>query len=1175
MARPRFVPSPSVDPELPIQAPVEEPIISSPFEEPKWHWVYEKSGKANKLPGRRRASYFWTTQRTGSAQQTFEGIASDYGSDDLPLVNSLREDLKKWRASNYEGATQTTKKLLANWNRKDRTRRFFFCQLEAVETIIFLTEILGSGRNPRWKAAVSREDYQLLLKGLKPAIAAQMTDEFVPTLRDQPWDANLAPLIRYGCKMATGSGKTVVMAMLIAWTFCNRGAVPGDTRFPNSVLIACPNLTVRERLQVLRPDAPGESYYERFEVVPATMRPLLNFGKVLITNWHVFAPESPHAESGQNFPVVNKGEESADAFARRVLQDLYGRGPILVLNDEAHHAYRPAPPEKAVSVKRKKGDEGGFNTETEEDRKEATVWVEGLDKINQAVGVAFCGDLSATPFYLSGSGYVEGSPFPWLVSDFGLVDAIESGITKIPRLPVSDTTGRPDPKFFRLWEEIKNRLAPSEIVRGKPKPESVWREAGPAFATLAAQWQERFEYFRDAKPGQEFVPPVMIVVADNVQIAQVFFERISGQTTEAAAGETDEDSKAKKVTRYNPVGVQFPDLANTEDRTVTLRIDSQLLAEAEAGQGSSKLKEAERLRQIIATVGQPGTAGENIRCVVSVQMLTEGWDANNVTQILGLRAFGSQLLCEQVVGRGLRRISYDTYPHPETGEEMLRPEYVDVYGIPFSVIPFKGRKEKQTEPDDKPVNHVKSLPERAGMEMRFPNVEGYVLKLNKYLVRCEIPKVEKLSIEPLRDPTLVFVQPQVGVREGGVGSSSFELFRHSREKFYEQMHEQTVLFEIARQIVQRLTEGQENKEPKLRLQGRHQLFPQVLAIVEEYANTRVQWNGCDRRELCLEIYARKVVERLSDAIQPDTGQGEPPLLPVINRFQPHGSTLGVAFNTTRACHPTQKSHIDQVVLDTDQWERSAAFTLEASEDVLFYARNDHLGFGIPYEFLGVPHTFHPDFLVRLKNGITLILEIKGLVSAQDESKAQAAKRWVTAIRNWGRMGEWEFHMCLDPQVLSRQLKYFAREQTPEPSDSREWATQFINALIERNGGMNSLRLFDAYLLLTQRDRLVTLSQLHLNAVDRERALRIRPVEAGVFRGVFDVLSPCFATTPDGQDVRVTWEPEMKPPAAHSEIAADAVLTLGLLEFVPEWELEEMRVKERADNLGTTTFLSSK
>lgn len=1030
MPRAKTTDAPELD--LPVQAAVEQPIINSPFQEPKFWWNYDKSGKAIKTEGRRKASYFWTTQKvmSGQKQLSLEGMESDYGSEELGLVNDLREDVRRWRASGYENATATTKKLLAHWKSPDRKRALFFCQLEAVETIIYINEILGSGRKPRWTPAVSRETFDALCEVTLEKLESTAKGSFVARLVDPPQREGWKPLKRYGCKMATGSGKTVVMAMLTAWALCNRGAVPGDTRFPRAVLAVCPNLTVKERLQVLRPDLGEASYYEQFDIVPSQMRPLMLQGRVLVTNWHGFAPESEHAEGGKTYIVVNKGEEGEDAFARRVLKELYGLGEVMVLNDEAHHAYRPAPASIAAKTKKKKGAEGGFGEVSKEDQEEATVWVEGLDKINQSVGVGFCVDLSATPFYLAGSGWIEGSPFPWLVSDFGLVDAIESGITKIPRLPVSDQTGKPDPKFFRLWDEIKKQLQPAQYVRGKPKPEAVWLYADAALKTLGSQWQERFKQHGESKPGQTFIPPVMIVVCDNTDIAQLFFEKISGETQEEMTSNESEDEdegdeeeaapkgKTKKVRRFSPGGLPFPELANSEKMTYTLRIDSKLLDEAEAGEGSTKQKEAEKLRQIVANVGTPGTAGEHIRCVVSVQMLTEGWDANNVTQILGLRAFGSQLLCEQVVGRGLRRISYDV--DPETG--MFRPEYVDVYGIPFSVIPYKGRATKTPEPDDKPVHQVRALPERSGFEMRFPNVEGYVLELKQNLVRCDWSKVETLSIQPLEVPLQLFVQPQVGVREGHIGSQSFEMKEQDREEYYDNHHFQTICFELARQIVLRLTDAQTAKGGKVRLLARHQLFPQVLQIVQEFADRRVDWKGADRRELGLQIYADQVVSRLTDAIEPDTESGEPPLLPVINRFQPHGTTADVRFNTTRACHVTQKSHIDQVVLDTQAWERSAAFTLESSEVVLHYARNDHLGFGIPYEFLGVSHLYVPDFLVRLSNQVCLILEVKGFMNAQDEAKAQAAQRWVSAVNHWGQMGKWAYHVNKDPAVLSSELR---------------------------------------------------------------------------------------------------------------------------------------------------------
>ncbi len=1016
-----------VQTELPIQAPVEEPIINSPYYEPLQHWSYSKEGKAVKTPGRRRASYFWTTQKTGSLQQTFEaeGFDTDHGSDDLPLVNALRSDVTKWRATNYENATQVTKQLLRHWQAKDRKRRLFFCQIEAAETIIYINEILASGRNTKWTQKVTKTDFDKMLKGERPSLAEGMgTVDYFPTMADQPADADWAPLPRMGCKMATGSGKTVVMAMIITWAFCNRARVPGDDRFPSAVLICCPNLTVKERLQVLRPDHPAGSYYDEFDMTPTTLRPLLNHGRVLVSNWHAFAPESPHAEAGGNYAVVDKGEERPDAFARRVLGDLYGRGKIMVLNDEAHHAYRPKPAEKAA---RRRQSDTEVGEATYEDALEATVWVGGLDKFNQAVGIQCVVDLSATPFYLQGTGHIPGSPFPWLVSDFGLVDAIESGITKIPRLPVSDTTGRPDPKFFRLWDDIKEqcRRDGKRLVNGKPTPEDVWLYAQAAFNTLASQWKERFDYHKTAKPGQQFIPPVIIVVCDNTDIAQYFFEKISGETEEEITEKAGNKTKITRIKRFNPGGVPFEALANTEDQTVTLRIDSKLLSEAESGLGGSKQKEAERLRSIIANVGTKGTDGENIRSVVSVQMLTEGWDANNVTQILGLRAFGSQLLCEQVVGRGLRRISYDFYVDGQ-GREMLPPEYVDVYGIPFSVIPFKGRASNAPEPDDRPKNHVKALTEREAWEIRFPVVEGYVTDLEDLEIECDVAKVEGLKIQPTQTPTQLFVMPQVGIREGHVGSIDFKTEPHDRQKFYDEHHLQTIQFEAARHILMRLTDQQHGS---LKHYSRQRLFPKILNIVEDYCESRIDWSGQPKQELALEIYMKPLVDMLCAAIRPRDASGAERLLPVINRFTPWGSSSDVNFTTVRQCYPTQKSHIDQVVLDTTQWEQSVAHRLESSDAVFHYVRNDHMEFSIPYEFMGVSHGFFPDFIVKLKNGVNLILEVKGQIDEKEKSKFEAAKRWCSAVNNWGKMGTWMFHAAKDPDHVQKELKYLSSINT--------------------------------------------------------------------------------------------------------------------------------------------------
>ncbi len=1061
---------------IPIQ-PVDKPIICSPYDEPAEHWVYDEAGAASRFPSRRPASYWYKTELTGSAQRT---LFQEEDRDDLPLVNMLREDVRRWREADYRGASNVTKELLRWWANPKRGRRLFFCQREAVETIIFLAELRIPGRTSKLRFTPKLTDDNLarLLKGERPTGIDLSNPTFWPTLVDKAVDTSLLPLRRLGCKMATGSGKTVVMTMLISWAFCNRGVNPSSTEYPNAVLVCCPNLTVKERLQVLRPENPG-NYYAVFDLVPVNLRPYLQAGKVLVENWHRFAPESEHKEGDQSYLVVNKGPETPDTIARRVLGDLYDRLPIMVLNDEGHHCWRPAatnaedadePTPKAKGRKRKPVDEAAFAV-TEDEQAEARVWLEGLDQINNCLGsdrrgISFCVDLSATPFYLKGSGYPEGQPFPWLVSDFGLVDAIESGIVKIPRLPVRDTSGkkdevgRPDPKYFRLWHNIVGSLKPTEKHgSGKPKAEVCYREAEGALKQIAAQWKERFDYIQQATTDQEHVPPVLIIVCDNTDIADTFFRKVSGETESEAAvtlqdvedvesGEDEEapagkKEKPKKQIVYGKSEI-LPEFANSSTRKVTVRIDSKLLQEAEiADPAKARKTAAEELRKVIATVGKPGEPGEHVRCVVSVSMLTEGWDASNVTHILGIRAFGSQLLCEQVIGRGLRRMNYEPVKVKDGDKEieLLTEEYVDVYGIPFSVIPFKGRPVNQQTPEDKPKHRVWALPDRDEMEIRFPIVEGYVFQLTKGLLRCDVDKIEPLNIDSKLEPTATFLRSTAGYLDTqAAGVVPFEFIKQDRNTYYAHTHFQAILFQITQLLIDELSAPSKAKTDKksrvMRLQSRHQLFPQVFSFVQAFVTKKVNFNGVDPRELGLEKYVKLTVERLRDQIHPDASAGEPPLLPILNRYRPVGRTSTVDFPTTRPVALTTKSHINLVVQHST-WEAVAAQMLDSCEVVRCYARNDHLGLAIPYEFMGVEHSYEPDFLVRFVNDLNLLLEIKGYEVHNPElnnAKHGAAKRWVEAVNNLKDFGRWGFLVVRDMADLVPAINaHFTQTGQNQPS----------------------------------------------------------------------------------------------------------------------------------------------
>jgi type III restriction enzyme len=911
---------------------VEDPIINSPFEEPTRHWAYEE-GQPVLKPGRRPAGYYLKARTRGPQLAMLEEEFVP-----LDLVNTIRERVRAWRDRDHPGVTPITRQLLNHWNNPERERRLFFCQREAAETLIWLVE----------------------------ASPAEKQGIVIP--RDNG-------LVRYACKMATGSGKTVVMGMVIAWQVLNKLANPQDRRFSDAVLVVCPNLTIRERLQVLLPWKPG-NYYEKFDLVPRGMLERLQQGRFQVTNWHLFQPR----DDGRSKSVVQRGAESDTAFCRRVLKELGSKQNLLVINDEAHHAYRPAslPEEERARL----------SPEEVAEREEATVWVGGLDRMNAVRGINFCVDFSATPFYIKGSGYEEGAPFPWVVSDFGLVDAIESGIVKIPRVPVDDNTGALIPKYFRLWEWVNQRLPASErqTARRRARPESVLREAEDALATLASEWKRTFEEFQ--KAGSP-VPPVMIVVCDNTDLARLVHEHIArGNVLRELEGEA------------------------------TFRIDTKLLAEAEAAyEGETRAEAAERLRRVVDTIGKLEWEGEgdppgkNIRCVVSVGMLNEGWDAQNVTQILGLRAFTSQLLCEQVVGRGLRRLNYDDFSEPE---------YVDVYGVPFEVIPVKKKPRSSTEVQ-RVSTLVRALPERKHLEITFPRVEGYVFDVRQR-IRLNLKDVPYLRIDPAQAPTEVTVKPAVGYRIGrpdrlGPGPEAV----HDRNPFYQEKRLQTTVYEIAAELTRRLKEKREDWG------ARHILFPQVLAAVWQYLEERVVVVDPDTplEEVALLKYKQRIIERLTEAMEPDTEAGEPPILPVIERFRQLGSTSEVLFRTVRPCVGTTKSHISHVVLDAPRWEHSVAYQLERMPEVVAYARNDHLDFTIPYEWQGVRHEYRPDYLVRWRcrdgQEVKIILEVKGFSTEQDRQKEAAARRWVRAVNHHGELGRWAFAVCRDPTALRTVL----------------------------------------------------------------------------------------------------------------------------------------------------------
>jgi type III restriction enzyme len=1031
---------------------VPEPIICSPFQEPTDHWHIEEGKEPELRSGRRPAMYFYRDPKAAPDRydRSQVGIAIE-----LKLVNRIRERVTTWRSQGYPGVTRTTLELLQWWRRDGREdrKRLFFAQFEATETVIFLTE--------------ARADFR---QGIE-----------IP--RDDPSEEKkvegFSGFLRYACKMATGSGKTTVMGMLAAWSVLNKVNDRADGRFSDVVLIVCPNVTIRHRLRELDPELGEASLYRTRDLVPSDLMPRLRQGKVLVTNWHVFEPQAiqtggvssrvtkagvkvvtretisigPKTTTARGTRYLtqeafdmqvsqgllkvieekrdNQGTlqkvfvesvryvESDTSLINRVLgREIGGKQNILVMNDEAHHAYRIRREEQPDLEE----DIFGEEEEAEEFFKEATVWVDGLDRIQKLRGINLCVDLSATPYFLGRVGQATNRPFPWVVSDFGLIDAIESGLVKIPQLAVRDTTGAPIPGYFNIWQWILPQLTPAERggKRASPKPEAILKYAHHPIAMLGGLWEKTREEW--SKNGNDPRPPVFILVCKNTQLANVIYDWLACDKA--------------------PTGIPSVKIAgfHNNGEINTILVHSKVVHETDTGQ--AKGDENRWMRFTLDTVGKTAwptdklgspiypegfedlaekldrtldPPGKNVRCIVSVGMLTEGWDCSTVTHIIGLRPFMSQLLCEQVVGRGLRRASYDPDEKGRFTEEVAK-----VFGVPFEVIPFKANKQAAPPPPVKRF-HVHPLPNRADLEIKFPRVEGYTQAIRNR-VNVEWSKVPSLELQPGRIPPEVEVK---GLNVNNRGRPSLsgpgKVDQVTLDEFRAQHRLQELTFDIARALTRDYKAQPHCEVPS------HVLFPQLAAIVRHYLAEKVHvLPPAHIKDLFLAPYYGWLIERLLENIHGDVAQGEAPEVPRYEATRGPGSTSEVDFRTSRDVREVVRSHLNCVVADTKRWEQSAAYYIDTHKAVKSFAKNSGLGFAIPYLHNGQMHDYMPDFVIRLNatRESYLILETKGY-DPLEEVKRAAAERWVSAVNADKKFGCWKFELVKDPTkvaaVLNKQV----------------------------------------------------------------------------------------------------------------------------------------------------------
>ena len=978
----------------------EKPILNSPYEYPARHWELDAQGQPTKnIIERRRPAEFITPipkpkkRKTADYQQVLvfdegKGLSSaGQQYDPTPMINALRRRVDQWRTIPNPtdwGVTPETARLLQHWRHHPFSGvRPFFCQIEAIETVIWLTEVAPTGREGK---------------------------SFLDHLANANHDAN-PELMRLALKLATGAGKTTVMAMIIAWQTINAVRHPQSRKFSRGFLVVAPGLTIRDRLRVLQPNDP-DSYYASRELVPTDLLDDIHRAKLVITNYHAFKlRDRMELSKGGRALLQGRGEplntlETEGQMIQRVMPDLMGLKQILVLNDEAHHCYRAKPGDDEEELA------GDDRKEAEKNNEAARLWISGLEAVKRQLGITRVIDLSATPFFLRGSGYAEGTLFPWTMSDFSLMDAIECGIVKLPRVPVADNIpGNEMPMYRNLWEHIRTKMP----KKGRSKantldPLSLPPQLQTALAALYGHYDKTFQLWQAGNVG---VPPCFIVVCNNTSTSKLVYDYIAGFQRQNDDGTTNLENGRLELFR------NFDEHGNPLARPVTLLIDSEQLEAGEAlddnframaadeiarfrreivertgdARQAEQITDQELLREVMNTVGKPGRLGASIRCVVSVSMLTEGWDANTVTHVFGVRAFGTQLLCEQVIGRALRRQSYEL-----NEEGQFNVEYADVLGIPFD---FTAK--PVVAPPQKPrvTLQVKAVrPDRDALEIRFPRVEGY---------RVELPN-ERLEATFTPDSVLELTPDLVGAtvtsNAGIIGESVSLNLIHTGE-----IRPSQVVYELTSHLVLhkwRLP----NEAPKLHL------FGQLKRIVKQWLDEGylVCKGGTYPAQLKYQMLADMACERITTGITRAL-VGVQPIKALLDSYNPTGSTQYVNFTTTKTSYwqtDPRRCQVNYLILDSD-WEGEFCRVVEAHPRVRAYVKNHNLGFEVPYRYGAEQRIYRPDFIILVDDGhgvtdlLHLIVEIKGYRREDaKEKKATMETYWLPGVNNLGHYGRWAF-----------------------------------------------------------------------------------------------------------------------------------------------------------------------
>ena len=716
------------------------------------------------------------------------------------------------------------------------------------------------------------------------------------------------------------------------------------------------------------------------------------------------------------------------------MPDLMHLKSVMVLNDEAHHCYRERP---------QKEDERKLATDERQEAKQnaeaARLWIGGLDVVQRHMGILRVMDLSATPFFLRGSGYREGTLFPWTMSDFSLMDAIECGIVKLPRVPVADnlTVGEM-PMYRELWEHIRDEMPKKGRGKGKGlDPLALPDKLRNALSALYGHYEKVYAGWE--KKGIQS-PPCFIVVCNNTAASKLVYDYIAGFDREPG-----EDGEAKPPhTGALPLFSNYDENAQRLTRPRTLLIDSQQLesgdplepgfrklAQTEIAQfkhemrmrGASQkdvegLTDQDLLREVMNTVGKQGKLGESIRCVVSVSMLTEGWDANTVTHVLGVRAFGTQLLCEQVIGRALRRRSYDLN---EDGRFDV--EYAEVLGIPFDFTAKPVVAPPQPPKESVQVRAVS--PERDDLTIEFPRVEGYRARMPDETLAVTFTDESDLTVTPnMVGPTKTRVE--------GIVGEGVDLTLDPGDD----VRKNTLIYNLTLAIIERVyTDG--DGVPEMHL------FGKLRSVVETWYDQHVKFQGgTGPRQLMEPMLLQEAANRIKAAIL-RTPSGEKSTEVLLSPYETIGTSASVRFATSRETlweTRADRSHVNWVVCDSE-WEAEFCRVVEEHPRVRFYVKNHGLGFEVPYHMEGKLRRYRPDFIVRIEDGrgeedlLNLVVEIKGYRQEDAKRKKETMEtQWVPGVNNWGELGRWAFAEFTEPFAMEADLNAVIAKQFGEMVD---------------------------------------------------------------------------------------------------------------------------------------------